>query len=235
MWDEEEGAGKGNAWAWGGGGGKGGNYVQRGKGWSPDWDTLVQRVQDMNIVVRNVAPEHRQLVSWSQPVKFFVSSTKSYLGMEAAEWVRIWKDSCTAMKGKPGGTPLGQAPHYFGARFVDYMLRCLKHGDMDHLPTHINRNALELWIHYHQNLANQEQMKDSLDLCQISAKAARFVKGGGKGGDQRTLIPLRPTMLSLEPWRPAILYLNDVNVAREGGKDAEGQGLLPAERALWQN
>ena len=54
-----------------------------------------------------------------------------------------------------------------------------------------------------------------------------------EGAEQRVIMQVRPTQLAFNEWKPALYYIDLVLIPRENGEIAKGQGLLPAEKALW--
>ena len=198
---------------------------------------LQYRVDNLNTVVRWMAPEHRDLIAWSTPVKFFVGAATCQLGIQSSAWVAEWKASCAASKGKPGGTPLGHAPIYFGSRFIQYVLGMLQRCPTNIIPASINQKALADWADTHSRFTTVAEWKSSIQTCIVSAKNPRFQRGKGgpaPGAENRVLFQFRPQYLMSEEWKPAMIFINQVLVPHENGEIAEGQGLLPAERALWE-
>ncbi len=203
----------------------------------PDLTQLIYRLDNLTTVVKWMAPEHRDMVSWSTPIKFFVPAQSSQLGAQATGWVNQWKLSCQQSKGKAGGSPLGQAQIFFGSRLIQYILGTLQQVNPTNLPSAINRQQLMNWAEYHAAFKTAEEWKASIHTCIVQSKTAQFDKAKGStppGAEGRILIQLRPKLLLLDEWKAAMLYITLVVIPTERATEAQGQGLLPAERALWE-
>ena len=108
--------------------------------------------------------------------------------------------------------------------------------DWSKFPPTINQPGLAHWAEQHAQFTTAAGWQSTLDTCIVQSKAPRYDRGKGgprDGAENRVLFQIRPQQMAFEEWKPVFHFINIVMIPAENGEGARGQGLLPAERALW--